>query len=189
LIAACRTYGRAVGTAHNRATTPSGQLTEHVISGSRRQTGPDLSKCRLHGSRNLADRAKFPSCTISIVIRLLRSAKFVDPLQNSVDPLSNEFSVQPLETAASLLSYDAALRAKNAIFAVFRQDRALFAESKARDAARDCDGTGAADLDQPERLHQCNKRAELLARPGQLEDKALGRRVDDARAENVRETQ
>ena len=60
---------------------------------------------------------------------------------------------------------------------------------KARRAARDRDGTGARHLDEPERLHQRDEGVEFLARSGHLEDKALGRRIDDAGAEDVGETQ
>src|SRR5438552_10648382 len=57
-------------------------------------------------------------------------------------------------------------------------------ELKARRAARDRDGAGAGHLGQPQRLHQRDEGVELLARPGQLEDKALGRRIDHTCAED-----
>src|SRR5205814_9725930 len=56
-------------------------------------------------------------------------------------------------------------------------------------AARDCDRAGARHLDKPKRYHQRNKRVQLFARAGHLEDKAFGRRVDDPRPEDVGEPQ
>src|SRR5712671_1098836 len=56
-------------------------------------------------------------------------------------------------------------------------------------AARDRDRAGARYLDKPKRYHERNKRVQLFARAGHLEDKAFGRRVDDARPEDVGEPQ
>src|SRR6267143_6691152 len=60
---------------------------------------------------------------------------------------------------------------------------------KARRAARDRNGTGARHLNQPQRLHQRNESVELFARSRHLEDKAFGRRIDDASPEDVSETE
>src|SRR6266403_5254805 len=51
---------------------------------------------------------------------------------------------------------------------------------KARRAARDCDGAGARYFGEPQRLHQRDEGVELFARSRHLEDKAFGRRIDDA---------
>src|SRR5437588_13068347 len=52
-------------------------------------------------------------------------------------------------------------------------------------AAGDRDGAGARHLDQTQRLHQRDERVELLARPGHLEHKTLGRRVHHPRPEDI----
>src|ERR1700737_905010 len=60
---------------------------------------------------------------------------------------------------------------------------------KARRAARDRNRTGAGYLNEPERLHQRDESVELFTRSRHLEDEALGRRIDDAGAEDVGETE
>src|ERR1700737_1932030 len=60
---------------------------------------------------------------------------------------------------------------------------------KARRAARDRNRTGAGYLNEPERLHQRDESVELFARSRHLEDEAFGRRIDDAGAEDVGETE
>ena len=79
----------AVGTAHDMASHSSAQLAERVML-----EPPANSPKILLGTGGCVicvDCAESVSRTISIVIRLLRSANSVDPSRNSIDPLSNEF--------------------------------------------------------------------------------------------------
>jgi hypothetical protein len=56
----------------------------------------------------------------SIDIRLMGPLKFVDRLQNSIDPLSNEFDVQASEKTTSYIGTTGYLMAKSSIFVVLR---------------------------------------------------------------------
>jgi hypothetical protein len=62
----------------------------------------------------------FASEQNSIDIRLMGPLEFVDRLQNSIDPLNNEFYVQAAEKATSYTSPAGRLMAKSSIFVVFR---------------------------------------------------------------------
>jgi hypothetical protein len=50
---------------------------------------------------------------------LLQSLEFVDPLQNSIVPLSNEFAMEVTEIARDFSGKIEPLGGENAIFAVF----------------------------------------------------------------------
>jgi hypothetical protein len=56
----------------------------------------------------------------SIDIRLIGPLEFVDSLQNSIDPLSNEFDAQTTEKTTDYTSPVGHLMAKSSIFVVFR---------------------------------------------------------------------
>jgi hypothetical protein len=67
------------------------------------------------------DPHRFPlslPAAFSIVIRLFQRFKFVDILQNSAVPLSNEFVLQLIETTFCYAALSAPLGPKNAIFVV-----------------------------------------------------------------------
>jgi hypothetical protein len=61
----------------------------------------------------------FPSRQISVVFRLLRRPQFVDRPKNYVDPSSNEFDAQVLETTVSFAPTPAPFWSEDAIFVVF----------------------------------------------------------------------
>jgi hypothetical protein len=58
--------------------------------------------------------------TNSVVFRLIRRLEFVDPRQNSIDPLSNEFPVQGVEITSDYTRRHSTFTAKSTIFVVFR---------------------------------------------------------------------
>src|SRR5437870_7529520 len=55
--------------------------------------------------------------------------------------------------------------------------------------AADCHNSGAGDLDQAERQHEPDESLDFFACAGDLEHEALGRGIDDARAERIGKTQ
>ena len=56
----------------------------------------------------------------SIDIRLMGPLEFVDRLQNSIDPISNEFDLQATEKTTGYTGQSGHLMAKSSIFVVFR---------------------------------------------------------------------